>query len=155
MSNPYTNGGEPQLSDLKGQLWRCDAQCWIVTGARGRAFRLEMPGIGIVAELDNGGVLRILPGYVFDGSSVPLIGRWLDYHTSAWPGAVHDVAYEALRSGKQPGSEAAFWDALYRDMLHAFGAYWLTSRLCYLGLRAFGGSSRRRRVDYARRRTAA
>lgn len=150
----YPNSGEPELVDLKRALWGCAAPCWIETGIKGLAFRLTGPTGDVCARLDEDGRLHVLKGYIFDGSSVPLFGRWLDYRTSAWPAAVHDVAYEALRAGKLHPDERQRWDALYRDMLKAFGAYWLTSRVAYVALRLFGGSSAARAREYEKRKAA-
>jgi hypothetical protein len=149
----YTNSGEPELRDLKGQLWRCDAHCWIDTGFRERAFRLHGPDGVLVAQLETNGRLHVHPGYVFDGSSVPLLGRWLDNRTSAWPGCVHDFLYEGLRNGNLAPVDRVFCDRIYRDMLRAFGSWWVTSKLCFVGLRLFGASSAKRHMgqEYPRR----
>jgi hypothetical protein len=152
-SKAYPNSGEPELRDIKGQLWRCDAACWIDTGLKERAFRLNGPDGKLVAQLMTDGRLHTSEGYVFDGSSVPLLGRWLDDRTSAWPGCVHDELYEGLRNGSLAPVDRVFCDRLYRDLLRAFGGWWITSRLCYVGLRLFGGSSakRHRGPEYPRR----
>lgn len=151
MSNPYLNSGPLVVRDLKSQLWRLEEPAWIDTGITGCAFRLlplapagfrrPPPDERECTHMDNNGRLHVMPGYIYDGSSVPLFGRYLDRKVSQWPGTVHDVLYEAARARKLPESMRKVCDELYRDMLSAFGSFWLTSRICYLGLRLFGGSS--------------
>lgn len=156
----YENSGEPSLTNLKGQLWRNEAPAWIYTGLTGRAFALlGLPNPGeterpTVARHTDDGFTHVLPGYIFDGSSVPLLGRWLDYRTNAWPGCFHDIWYEGGRAGKlvekvdrEPG------DAVYASMLGYFGAWGITEVGCYRGLRVFGASAFRRAPDYEQRVT--
>lgn len=144
---PYPNSGEPEWRDLKGQLWRVESHGWIDIGIRNCAFRLfgaPDPGTGVrhlVAYLTEQGRFYVLPGYILDGSSVPLLGRWLDNRTSGWPATVHDAAHEAMRARRLSGEQRTQFAALYRDMLKAFGAWSVTAWLCYAGLRLFGAAS--------------
>lgn len=157
--NPYTNSGPLDLTDLKGQLWRVESYAWIDTGITGCAFRLDhlpTPGRGLRpyarTRWDNDGRVHVESGYICDGSSVPLLGRYLDRRVSSWPGMVHDISYEGLRQGALDPSMRKVFDALYRDMLRAFGSYWITAAACYAGLRLFGGpSAARGHADYPRR----
>jgi hypothetical protein len=152
-----TSHPEPPLRDLLGQLWRVEEDCWIDTGIVGLSLHsVARPPPGEEAdpdvwdaELRPDGRLCFFPGFVHDGSSVPFLGRWLDRRVSGWPGQVHDFSYRVIRAGERVSRKR--WDALYRDMLRAFGSWWITSRLCYLGLRLVGGGSASRRTEYARR----
>lgn len=159
--NPYTNSGPLVVTDLKKQLWRIEEEAWIDTGIKECAFMLPglpRPGETKVRESDrtymtNEGRIFVRPGYIYDGSSVPLLGRFLDRRVSQWPGTVHDIGFEAFRCGSLSQDTIPEFNALYRDMLRAFGSFWLTSRICHLGLRLFGGSSAERNEgsEYPRR----
>lgn len=159
MSNPYTNSGEPELRDLKGNLWRVEADCWIDTGVVGKPFRimaLPEPGrqldpLRSCAERMVDGRLYVKKGYIFDGSSIPFFGRYLDNKVSSWPALVHDVTHEALRAGELPQSEFTPAAVLYGRMLRAFRSWWVTSKVAIAGLWIFGRRSARRAPEYSRR----
>ena len=159
---PYPNSGEPVWRDLKGRLWRVEKEAWIETGIKGHAFRLlgaPDPDTGerrLAARLTDGGTVVAYPGLILDGSSVPLLGRYLDNKVSGWPSTVHDVVYEAIRTRHAPLDLRIVADALYRDMLREFGAWSITANACYVGLRIFGASaaSPDRGSEYSLRRAA-
>lgn len=165
MSNPYTNSGEPKLRDLKGNLWRLEEDCWIDTHVTGQPFRimaLPEPGedadpLSVSVERTNGGRMYFKKGYICDGSSIPLLGRWLDNRVSAWPGLVHDAKHEAMRAGELGPERFVPAASLYRDMMRAFGSFWITSRLCFVGLWLLGRSSASpgRGAEYALRKARA
>ena len=158
----YPNSGEPELLDLKGNLWRLEADCWIDTHVTGQPFRIvalprpgeELDPLKIGAERHTDGRLYVKKGYVFDGSSIPLFGRWLDNRVSAWPGLVHDLKHQAMRAGELGQDRFVPAAALYRDMMRAFGSWWITSRLCFVGLWLFGRKSAKPSPEYARRKVA-
>jgi len=152
----YPNSGEPSLLDLKGNLWRVEADCWIDTGVTGKPFHipaLPAPGepvnpLSWVAERLTNGRLIVRKGYVHDGSSIPWFGRWLDRRVSGWPALVHDVQHEAMRAGVLPQSEFVPAARLYSSMMRAFGAWAITSKLCFVGLWLFGRRSAKRAPEY-------
>ena len=158
----FPHSGEPKWRDLKGRLWRVESHSHIYTGVTGCAFRLFGPpdfvtgARQLVVQMMDGGDLHVYPGYVLDGSSVPLLGRYLDNKTSGWPGTVHDSVYEAIRTRRAPIEMRQQFDALYRDMLLDFGAWRATAEACYAGLRLFGASSAdpERGEEYALRTVA-
>lgn len=147
---PFENSGPVVRRDLKGKLWRVEETCWIQLPEyfRGWSFRLEPIGPSLhgdpdlpVTHMTQDARLTIEKGYVYDGSSIPLLGRWMDNRVSYWPGALHDVLYEAHRAGKLPLVLRKASDRAYHDALDHFGAWGITGNLCYYGLRLFGGSS--------------
>jgi hypothetical protein len=144
----YANGGPPVLRNLKDKLWRVEEECWIDTGIKGVPFALRPlvpPGQAAISvpctwhSID--GRLHVKPGYVGDGSSIPLVGRWLDGRGSQWPWLVHDIAYEASRAGIKIVRWR--WDELYSDMARAFGnvSTTLGEWALYYGLRLLGAGS--------------
>jgi hypothetical protein len=148
----YEHSGGLDVVDLKGQLWRLEQPAWIETGLKGYAFR--MPALRPFTDasyIENDGKLCVMPGYIYDGSSIPLLGRWLDRRVSQWPGLVHDFFYEGLRAGKVDPELREPIDGLYRDLLVAFGAYKATAHACYAGLRLFGAGSAARAPEYPER----
>lgn len=152
-----TSHPEPPLRDLLGQLWRVEKDCWIDTGITGLSLHTVAkppPGKDLDpnvwdAELRPDGRLYFRAGFVHDGSSVPLLGRWLDRRVSGWPAMPHDFSYRVSRSGVKINRRR--WDRLYSRMMRAFGSWWITAKACFVGLRVFGYWSAKRAPDYARR----
>lgn len=153
----YQNSGPPVLCNIKDKLWRVEGDCWIETGIKGVPFSvapIALPGERAPRpdaprtwhSID--GILQVKAGYIGDGTSIPWVGRWLDRRASQWGWLVHDIAYEARRSGQNLDRQQ--WDALYADMMDEFGAYWFTSRVLYVGLRVLGAgaASPRRGPEY-------
>ena len=142
-----TSHVEPPLRDLLGHLWRVEEDCWIDTGVLGLSLRVAAPPqpggevdeLKCDAELTHSGRLYFKKGFIHDGSSVPLLGRWLDKRVSGWPAMPHDFAYRCSRAGDE--IDRPLWDGLYSKMMRAFGSWWITAKMCRVGLWLFGRKS--------------
>lgn len=140
--------GQLSYSEVKG-LHRCNAPFWIDIGLIGWAFQLEGPDGNLIASLDNRGRLRILPGYMWDGSSGPTI----DGAADPVPSGVHDVLYEAIRTRRLPMDLRPEADRIYRVLLRERGMSRTRAGWRWLGLRLFGrwAASPNKGPEYARR----
>lgn len=143
--------GKLFYSDVKG-LHHVDAPWWIDIGLTGHAFRLESHSGGQPSHLDSLGRLHAAPGYLWDGSSGPTV----DGKADPVPSLVHDLLYEALRSGRLPKRLRGWADALYRELLIKRGMGKPRAWLRWAGLRVGGSwsASRTRGPQYPKRSAA-
>lgn len=115
---------------LGPHCYQLESTVWCNTGMAGCAARLLVGG-GVVAELTQGGLLILHPGFVWDGPSGPTVDT-LDSMIGA---ALHDALYRMHRQHKIPGSWRDEADDLaYRVWLQC-GMYRPRARLWYRGLR--------------------
>lgn len=142
--------GELAYSHVKGLL-HLDESFWCDTGILGCAFRLEPYNGGKPSSMDNYGRLFVEPGYLWDGTSRPIVPG--QGKVDAAPSLVHDVIYEAIRSGKAHPSVASEADKLYCAMLKERDVPWwkVAVRRAALFLAGWTARRRSRGPEYPRR----
>lgn len=131
--------GPVEVTEVKGLL-HVDQWWWIDTGITRAEFMLLPYGPnGTTAEpskctrRNELGRLYVAPGYLYDGTSRPIITAQGD--VDLVPALVHDVFEEAYRAGKLTRSDMAAGDRLYRDLLRERGMSSVRSELRYVALR--------------------
>lgn len=153
-----TQSGPLEWAEVKGL--HCVIDPWSIDLGdkwRDRSFRLlpynNPHGVtatpNLTTRLDSEGILMVVPGYLWDGSSGPTI----DGAADPVPSLVHDALYEAMRARRLHTRWRAQADALYRDMLRERGMGVPRAWMRWAALRLFGGSaaSRNRGPEYPRR----
>jgi hypothetical protein len=133
--------GPVKYSEVKGLL-HLDEWWWVDTGIKGCAFRLLPYGGEAVSYMDNDGRLHGAPGYLWDGTSRPVVRA--QTKVDAGPSLMHDLAYEGARAGKIDGATARRFDALYIEMLRERGMGPIRCFFRRAGLFLFGWTARRR-----------
>lgn len=110
--------GPVKCSEVKGLL-HLDEPWWVDTGIVGCAFRLDAYGDEVASYMDNAGRLFAAPGYLWDGTSRPVVRAQETVDVA--PSLTHDLGYEGARAGKIDGNTARKFDALYIEMLRERG----------------------------------
>lgn len=111
----YQTSGDIVYSKVKGLL-HLDEPWWIDIGVKGRAFQLvSYAGFAATTHLTEGGRLNVAPGYLWDGTSRPLVTA--QGKVDVAPSLFHDVFEEAWRARKITRAELEIGDRIYREML--------------------------------------
>src|SRR3990167_1314057 len=129
----YATSGALSYSDRKDRHV-CESMWWIETGIVSCAFKLVDPDGDVITKMDNYGRLHVYKGYIWDGSSGPTIDGVAD----PVPSLVHDVLYEAMRSGRLHASLRKAVDNLYYELLRERGMGRFRAGMRYYGLRIVG-----------------
>ena len=86
-------------------------------------------------HLSRSGMLTIVEGYCWDGTSGPVIDR----KTNMRAGLVHDALYELMRKGELAHQNWRKADQEFARILREDGAWGITVRIDMAGLRVAGG----------------
>ncbi len=135
----YPTSGPVDCDAVKGMLV-LNTPWWVDTGITGCTFVLPTYGaddsisLARCPHMDSGGRLSVPEGYLWDGSSRPIVRSQEDYDLA--PSLFHDVFEEAWRAGKLRREHMSIGDRVYRDMLiergvskaHAYGR-WIVLRV--------------------------
>jgi hypothetical protein len=100
-----------------------------------RRWRLDRELVYHVGEKDSGTWIKVLPGFVCDGGSIPRIVWWLDSPIGDGAAAyfLHDAAY-----GAEIGTRA-FCDFVMLEGLQVLGMGWTRRNIIYSSVRSCGG----------------
>jgi hypothetical protein len=107
---------------------------WVATGIKAATWAEIKSGDTLLAVMDTLGLLRIYPGYSWDGASGPAI----DTPNFMTASLVHDVLCQFIRLGKLPVSARKAADQALYDLCIAAGMNWFRAQYVYQAVRLFG-----------------